>query len=175
MPTINMFPIAISSQLDDTGVERIHAAHFNKPIPLPVFVPPEEPDGEYVVVWGEHFERGEYPDNGISMVAAEPFNSELPSPEGDDTLNMVGYYFPAEPISYIYPPPIDPLLFVLDENDFVPLSIGFYPDPSGRWGLARAGGVVAMSYVSGLNYFIVKLQVNDEPPFLGAVFVKEDL
>lgn len=91
-----LIPIAVSSQLDVSGEERIHIAHM---VPVVTSPPPApEPVEGNIVIWGVNTSTG-----GIAIDHTESFNSEV---SGADSVSMVGWYSPE--YSYVYPPNEDP-------------------------------------------------------------------
>lgn len=96
-------PAAVSSQLDDTGEERIHVAHV---IPTALqYIPPQ---ANQVVVWGRWTGGG-----GIYFDDLDSFNSEM---NGATQVSIVSYYTPElGPVAADeYPPAVDPLPVNLD-------------------------------------------------------------
>lgn len=88
-------PVAVSSELDITGEERIHVANKHKPVIIP--------NSGTVVLWSTRQSGG-----GIGFDPALAFNSGL---DGAVDVQITSYYLPelaAEPAS-TYPPPVYPL------------------------------------------------------------------
>jgi hypothetical protein len=163
-----LIPAAISSGLDNTGEERIHAAPT-----APVTRPFAAPLTTFIVVWGEQEERmidelTEFTTDGISLKVTEPFNSELPVDDVEDTITLLGYYAPD--YEYDYPPLEDPLPVNLLSSSFVELGLPFVFD-SDRWVIPLTGTAELTEFAG--RYLVVQLQVNDDEPILGVVFVKE--
>lgn len=92
-------PIAVSSELDESGQERIHIAD------TPIIEEVAPVTGDFVVVWSEITGS-----SGIVLHRFESFNSEL---VGIESATVLGYYTPS--IGYNYPPVQDPLPIDLDE------------------------------------------------------------
>lgn len=161
-----LIPAAISSGLDNTGEERIHAApvvNVTRPVADPVTT-------EDILVWGELYDRPEWTSqDGISFRTDELFNDELPAEGG--TVTLLGYYTPLI-AEYEYPPPVDPEPIDLTEYTFLGNGLSFIRDgdrlyiPKSDMGEVEGGG-------AGADYRIIKLRVNDNDPILGVAFVKE--
>lgn len=108
----SIYPIAVSSQLDNRGEERIHIANISKQAEYSTPVPTDE-----IVVWGRAPEGGQ---GGIAFDHTQTFNSEFaPHAEFPTGITILGYYSPT--ITELYPPDDDPLPVDLDSYTFVPL------------------------------------------------------
>jgi hypothetical protein len=115
-------PIAVSSELDDSGQERIHIA--DTPAIVESSPDPEPPAGDQITVWGSVFGGS----SGIAIDVTESFNSEV---AGLDEVRMLGYYtptsflvsyppsqdsFPIDMSSYTYSGDLEPTYLELDGN-----------------------------------------------------------
>lgn len=109
-----LIPIALSSQLDVTGEERVHAAKYT-PVVRQVYVPSAVLVP--VVLWSDYIASG-----GIGIDPDQAFNSEVATAS---TGVVTGYYTPYVTIADeadTYPPPTDPLLVDLSGYTLVPVT-----------------------------------------------------
>lgn len=145
-------PAAVSSQLDDTGEERIHVAHV-----IPTVLQYIPPQANQVVVWGRWTGGG-----GIYFDDLDSFNSEMNEAA---QVSIVSYYTPElGPVAADeYPPAVDPLPVNLDIYTEVELDEAMsltYTDES--WGAYWSVPYSTTSPLIPDGVYYAKLLIDDE-------------